>query len=410
MHSFFAVTAPGLEALTAQELQRLSLLPDAAAAATAAPGSVAFQGDLDALYRANLHLRTASRVLVRIGDFSAAAFSELRKKASRLDWEHYLVPGQPVAIRATCKASKLYHADAVAERIAGAIADNLGQPIVRKKLGDEEAANPSQLVVVHLSHNHCTVSVDSSGELLHRRGYRQAVAKAPLRETLAAALLLAAPWDTATPLIDPFCGSGTVPIEAALLALGVAPGYQRRFAFMDWPGFDKKRWAALLVESQANVGTELPPGCQIIASDRDAGAVRMAQENAERAGVAQHIQFTCQAVSAIRPPAAQGSTSAGRFQHPVSGDTHAPGRMPEASARSGWVITNPPYGVRVSSNKDLRNLYAQLGNVLRTQCPGWHVAILCNDQALLAQTRLTLDTSFPLLNGGIKVRLAKGVV
>ena len=113
MNSFFAVTAPGLETLTAQELQRLNLLP------TVTPGGVAFQGDLDALYRANLHLRTASRVLVRIGDFSAAAFSELRKKASRLDWERYLVPGQPVAIRATCKASKLYHADAVAERIAG---------------------------------------------------------------------------------------------------------------------------------------------------------------------------------------------------------------------------------------------------------------------------------------------------
>ncbi len=409
MNSFFAVTAPGLEALTAQELQRLNLLP------TVESGGVAFQGDLDALYRANLHLRTASRVLVRMGDFNAAAFSELRKKASRLDWARYLVPGQPVAIRATSKASKLYHADAVAERIAGAIADSLGQPIVRQKLGDEEAANPpcmeggscaslrsphlgilpgaqvspevgsrerpSQLVVVQLSHNHCTVSVDSSGELLHRRGYRQAVAKAPLRETLAAALLLAAPWDTATPLIDPFCGSGTVPIEAALLALGIAPGRQRRFAFMSWPGFDEKRWMTLLAESQAAMRIELPPGCQIIASDRDAGAVRMAQENAARAGVAQHIQFTCQAVSAIRP-------------------TTAP----------GWIITNPPYGVRVSSNKDLRNLYAQLGNVLRTQCRSWHVAILCNDQALLAQTRLTLDTSFSLLNGGIKVRLARGLI
>ena len=300
MNSFFAVTAPGLEALTTQELQRLNLLPDTVAIATAGSGGVVFQGDLNALYRANLHLRTASRVLVRIGDFSAAAFSELRKKASRLDWEHYLVPGQPVAIRAICKASKLYHADAVAERIAGAIADRLGKPIVRQKPGDEEAAHlpcregsscgtlrlrsslrsphlgilpgaqvsqegsrhptsrdistsgyvtgcrerPSQLVVVQLSHNRCTVSVDASGELLHRRGYRQAVAKAPLRETLAAALLLAAPWDIATPLIDPFCGSGTIPIEAALLALGVAPGRQRCFAFMNWPGFS--HWPGIL--------------------------------------------------------------------------------------------------------------------------------------------------------------------
>ncbi len=394
VNSFFAVTAPGLEVLTTQELQRLNLLPDVVTAATTEPGGVAFQGDLDALYRANLHLRTASRILVRVGDFSAAAFSELRKKAGRLDWARYLVPGQSVVIRATCKASKLYHADAVAERVAGAIADCLGQPVIRQKPGDEEAANPpcreahvsqgelpSQLIVVQLSHNHCTVSIDASGELLHRRGYRQAVAKAPMRETLAAAMLLAAPWDPASSLLDPFCGSGTLPIEAALLALELPPGRNRRFAFMDWPGFDTKRWAALLAESQVRVRTELPSGCHIIASDRDAGAVRMAQENAERAGVAQHIQFTCQALSAIRPP-----------------------------ANSGWVITNPPYGVRVSSNKDVRNLYAQLGNVLRAKCPGWHTAILCNDKALLAQTRLVLDTSLSMLNGGIKVWLARGRV
>ena len=385
VNSFFAVIAPGLEVFTAQELQNLNLLPEAVTVVTAESGGVAFQGDLSALYRANLHLRTASRILVRIGDFSAAAFSELRKKTSRLEWERYLVPGQQIVIRATCKASKLYHADAVAERVAGAIADRLGQPIIRLKLGDDEATNPLQiplqLIVVQLSHNHCTVSVDSSGEPLHRRGYRQAVAKAPMRETLAAVMLLAAPWDITSPLLDPFCGSGTLPIEAALLALGLPPGRNRRFAFMDWPGFDEKQWLMVLAESRSGVRIDLPPGCHISASDRDAGAVRMAQENAERAGVAQYIQFTCQAVSAIRPP-----------------------------ADSGWVITNPPYGVRVSSNKDVRNLYAQLGNVLRAKCPGWHTAILCNDKALLAQTRLALDASFSMLNGGIKVWLARGRV
>lgn len=378
MNSFFAVTAPGLETFTAQELHRLNLLPDATNPPMTEAGGVAFQGELDAMYRANLHLRTASRILVRIGDFNAAAFSELRKKASRLDWASYLVPGQAVAIRATCHKSKLYHADAVAERVAGAIADQLGQPVSHQKPGDEEADNPPQLVVVRLVHDHCTVSMDSSGELLHRRGYRQAVAKAPLRETLAAAMLLASEWDTTSPLLDPFCGSGTLPIEAALLALGLPPGRNRHFAFMDWPGFDEKRWAALLAECQPRAGVELPP---IMASDRDAGAIRMAQENAERAGVAQHIQFTCQAVSAISPPAG-----------------------------TGWVVTNPPYGVRISSNKDLRNLYAQLGNVLRAKCPGWHTAILCNDLMLLGQTRLTLDTSLSILNGGIKVRLGRGLV
>jgi putative N6-adenine-specific DNA methylase len=382
MDSFFAVSAPGLEAFTALELRRLGLLPPAASpadqVALAEPGGVAFDGTRKSLYRANLRLRTASRVLVRLGEFYASAFSELHKKAGRLPWERYLIPGQPVAIRVTCHKSKLYHSDAVAERIARGIADKLGKESPRQKPGDEEAENPAQLVVARLVNDQCTVSIDSSGELLHRRGYRQAVAKAPLRETLAAGMLLACGWDATSPLLDPFCGSGTLPIEAALLALGLAPGRNRRFAFMDWPGFDAKIWQAILAESAPPSKAATPV---IQASDRDAGAVRMAQENAERAGVAGVIQFTCRAVSAIEPP-----------------------------ARAGWVVTNPPYGLRVSEGKDLRNLYAQFGNVLRAKCPAWQVALLCNDPALLGQTKLKLDTSLSLINGGVNVRLARGKV
>jgi putative N6-adenine-specific DNA methylase len=386
MDSFFAVTAPGLEALTALELRRLGLLPPVAVVAgqaalplaLAEPGGVAFDGNLTALYRANLGLRTASRVLVRLGAFYAAAFSELHQKAKRLPWERYLTPGQPVAVRVTCHKSKLYHSDAVAERIVQAISDKLGKPVPRQKPADEDAENPPQLVVVRLVNDQCMVSIDSSGELLHRRGYRQAVAKAPLRETLAAAMLLASNWDTNSPLLDPFCGSGTIPIEAALLALGMAPGRNRRFAFMGWPGFDSKSWKAILAENVIPARAQMPT---IQASDRDEGAVRMAQENAERAGVAGYIQFTCRAVSAIEPPVGPG-----------------------------WVVTNPPYGLRVSEGKDLRNLYAQLGNVLRAKCPAWQVAILCNDLALLDQTGIKLDTSLSLINGGVNVRLAKGRV
>lgn len=375
MDSFFAVTAPGLEAFTALELQRLGLLTDK----KTENGGVPFEGDLRTLYRANLRLRTASRVLVRLGAFYAAAFSELHKKASRLGWERYLVPGQPVAIRVTCHKSKLYHSDAVAERVAGAIAAKLGKPVPRRKPGDEEAENPPQLVVVRLVDDQCTISIDSSGELLHRRGYRQALAKAPLRETLAAAMLLASGWDMHSPLLDPFCGSGTIAIEAALLALDIPPGKDRRFAFMDWPGFDAKNWKAVLAESAPRPLSETPPIIQ--ASDRDAGAVRMAQENAARAGVGEHIQFACRAVSTIEPPIAPG-----------------------------WVVTNPPYGLRISEGKDLRNLYAQLGNVLRAKCPGWQAAILCNDLKLLGQTGIKLDTSLSFVNGGVNVKVARGKV
>ena len=378
MDTFFAVSAPGLEKYTALELRQLKLLPEPDLGGEGEAGGVAFQGGWDELYRANLQLRTASRVLVRLGTFYAGSFSELRKKAGQLDWQRYLVPGQPVAIRATCHKSKLYHSDAVAERVAGAIADRLGRPVARQKPGDEEAERPPQLVVVRLVNDQCSLSIDSSGELLHRRGYRQALAKAPLRETLAAGLLLASGWDLQSPLLDPFCGSGTIPIEAALLALGAAPGRSRRFAFMDWPGYDAQTWEAVLAKARPVPGASLPV---IQASDRDAGAVRMARENAERAGVGGLIEFTCRAVSAVEPPAGPG-----------------------------WAVTNPPYGLRVSEGRDLRNLYAQFGNVLRAKCPGWQVAVLCNDLKLLGQMGIELDSSMSLINGGIPVRLGRGRV
>ena len=360
-------------------------------------GGIEFHGTLRDLYRANLHLRTASRILVRLGEFYAAAFSELRKKASRLAWEQYLAPGQPVALRVTCHKSKLYHSDAVAERVAGAIADRLGQAsLFTTKRGDDETVETTrrvvstnaQLIVVRLMHDKCTISMDSSGALLHQRGYRLATAKAPLRETLAAGMLFASGWDKASPLLDPFCGSGTIAIEAALMARNIAPGRARRFSFMDWPNFDAALWQSLLetVETRDDSprsGAErdrasLPP---IMASDRDAGAIEAAKANAARAGVADGIEFSRRAVSAIEPP-----------------------------SQPGWVVTNPPYGVRVSGNKDLRNLYAQFGNVLRAKCPGWHVAMLSGSAQLQKSVGLKFDDGVPLVNGGLKVRLVRAMV
>lgn len=393
--NYFAACAPGLEPLLAGELRQLGLVGsgstagDASASRDSSPnaisaGGVAFEGSLDALYRANLCLRTASRVLVRLGDFYAAGFPELHKKAGRLAWERFLKPGQSVDLHVTCHKSRLYHSGAVAERVLAAIGDRLGKPVTPLKApaAGEDEGTAGQIIVVRLVHDHCQVSIDSSGELLHRRGYRLATAKAPLRETLAAAMLLASGWDGASPLIDPFCGSGTIPIEAAMLALGIPPGRNRKFAFMGWPGYSPDRWQALIRQEQPLAAA----GLVIQASDRDAGAVRMAQENARRAGVDEMISFACQAVSAIQPPAIQPSES------------------------SGWVVTNPPYGIRVSARNDLRNLYAQIGNVLRAHCPGWRVAILCSDPALLAQTGFRLDTSFSMVNGGVNVRLGRAIV
>jgi len=378
----FAVCAPGLEPFMGQELRNLGISP-AAAASTAGEhageeeGGFEFSGYRKDIYRANLHLRIASRILVRLDEFYTTTFSELRKKASRLAWEKYIKAGQPVSFHVTCRKSKLYHSDAVAERVQGAIQDHMGKLPAASKL-KEGSDNSPQLIIVRLVNDRCTISVDSSGDLLHRRGYRLETAKAPLRETLAAGLLLASGWDGTAPLIDPFCGSGTIPIEAALMANHIPPGLQRKFSFMDWPGFSMTEWQKLL--DSANSGEQADP-VQIMASDRDAGAIQIAQSNAERAGVAQLIQFSCRAVSAIEPPA-----------------------LP------GWIVTNPPYGVRVSADHDLRNLYAQMGKVFRLKCPGWNFGLLSSDLKLLGNTGLEYTNMLNLVNGGIEVKFATGKV
>jgi putative N6-adenine-specific DNA methylase len=385
MERLFAVCTPGLESFTAQELVQLGLIeshspPRSEDSLTGnkteyESGGMEFQGSLHDVYRTNLYLRTASRVLVRVGKFYASAFPELRRKVSRLLWENYLAQERPIALRVTCRKSRLYHEGAVAERVAGGIADRLGKPPPVQKYHEDSGTDLPQLIVVRLVDNLCTISIDSSGALLHRRGYRLATAKAPLRETLASGMVMASGWDTISPLLDPFCGSGTIPIEAALLAKRVPPGYARRFAFMDWPNFDSRFWDKLLADAGKAIVSAIP---KIIASDRDAGAIQAAQANAERAGVADCIESSCKAISAIDPP---------------------PG--------PGWVVTNPPYGVRLSKTKDLRNLYAQLGKVLRDKCSGWRVTMLCDSIQLIRSTGLEFDKGILMMNGGLKVRLVR---
>lgn len=366
----FAVAAPGLEPLVDEELRALASLhpldvdePE--------PGGVGFRTDRRGLYAANLHLRLASRVLVRIGAFHASAFHELERHAGRLPWDAFVAPGRGVEFRVTSRKSKLYHQDAVAERLMRAV--------VGRVLGSPAGGAPPQEFVVRLFHDECTVSADASGELLHRRGYRLAAAKAPLRETLAAAMLAAARWDGTAPLLDPMCGSGTIPIEAAQLARRIPPGLGRRFAFEQWPGFDADAWEAVRAAARERMLPRSPAPIQ--GSDRDAGAVAAATANAERAGVAADIQWRRAAISAIEPP---------------------PG--------PGWIVTNPPYGVRVGERQRLRDLYAQLGNVLRRRCPGWQVALLSTHAELEWQTGLALTPAFGTENGGIRVRLMWGVV
>ena len=367
----FAIATPGFESVVERELRTLGF-----DSACAEEGGVAFRADDRGLFAANFHLRAASRVLVRIAEFTAKSFAELERRAKPIAWKPYVPPRSRVTFRVTCKKSRLYHSDAVAQRLEKALVAAVpGVEVGRATTDDtDEGDAASQRIIVRFAHDVCTISADSSGELLHRRGYRLATAKAPIRETIAAGCLLALGYDGAVPLVDPMCGSGTFAIEAALIARNIAPGAKRRFACESWPGFDSA--AVKRVRAEATAAVRPSAAAPIHASDRDAGAVKATRANAERAGVSGDLATTECPLSAIEPPAGRG-----------------------------LCIANPPYGTRVGERDALRNLYAQFGNVARAKLPGWRVALVSAERSLEAQTKLPFEEVLRFSNGGIKVRL-----
>jgi putative N6-adenine-specific DNA methylase len=380
---FFAITAPGLEEILAAEIASLT-----GRTGETSSGGVAFAGGLKDMRRVNLWSRIANRVLVRIDEFHASSFHELERRAKQIDWSRFVNPGQSIRFRVTCRKSRLYHSDAVAERFAAAINAKVGKnKHIKTRDADDEASSEesgasdhspdAQLFIVRIVDDECAVSADSSGELLHRRGYRQAVAKAPLRETIAAAMLVGSGWDLMSHLVDPMCGAGTIAIEAAMMARKIAPGANRNFAFEKWPGHDAAAWKTE-VDSAKNEALPKAPG-KIVGSDRDEGAISAAKSNAERAGVSDDVQFDVRALSSAE--------------------------FPEAP---GWIVTNPPYGLRVGETGALRNLYAQLGKVLRERAKGYRLAMLSADSELESQLKLDLNEVFATSNGGIPVHLVTG--
>ena len=360
----FAVCAPGLEPVLEAELTALGMR------ARSVPGGAELEGDARDVERLNLWLRTASRVLVRLGQVKATSFAELVRKARTLPFETVTRRGEPVAIRVTCHKSRLYHSGAVAQRLRESLQERLGGTVPQVD-DDEEAAQPAQLLLARFDHDVCTVSADSSGALLHRRGYRLAQSQAPLRETLAAAVLRAAGYTGAEPLLDPLCGSATIPIEAALIARRRAPGLTRDFAFQRWPGHDAQRFAALRAQARDQELSRAPAA--IAGSDADAAAVAAARENAQRAGVAEDVRLD-EALLREAYPAAAGP---------------------------GLIATNPPYGVRVRG--DLPGLYRELGDLARRS--GYRVAALIADRRVAQRSGLAWKPLLRTQNGGLKVEL-----
>lgn len=371
------VCLPGLEAVLAGELDDLSIAHRPAGA-----GALAARMTDRQLYLANVSLGTATRLLVDAGSFRARSFAALEHELAAVDLGRWLDRGTPVRFRITSHRSKLLHTAAVEERL-------------RRVLG-VGPAGPSPddglLVVVRSDRDVVSLRVDSSGAPLHRRGWRGPQAKAPLRETVARAALVASGWRPGRPLIDPMCGSGTIGIEAARWAAGILPGSGRSFAFEDWPSFAPGTWASVRASvapgppASGRPESAGPPGsadaggsgepsgsvppvgsagsggtASIVLRDRDAGAVAAAGENAERAGVAHLVQVTEGSVSDVAPPA---------------------GEVP------GLLLTNPPWGERVAGGGDLRDLYARLGQVAVDRLPGWTVAVLTTQARLAAATGL----------------------
>ncbi len=375
-YDLFAVCQPGLEKFVAGELRSLGIVHP-----RPVHGGVEFSGFLTHVYRVNLWSRTTERVLLRLREFRAESFRELHHKAARTAWEEFLTPGCEVSIRATCRKSILMHTGGVAERIVNGISDRLGRPSRLITTDEENKSARPNFIVVRIVDDRCLISLDTSGALLHFRGYRQATAKAPLRETLAAAMILSSGWTSDRSLLDPFCGSGTIPIEAALIARRIAPGRRRSFAFMEWQKFDRAVWNALLDQAESAACDHVPASIQ--GSDRDAGAIEASRSNADRASVLDDIEFSQRAMSALEPLGV------------------------------GDVITNPPYGQRVGgagAHGDVRNLYAQLGKVLQAKCAGWRVAMLSSDVHWEYSTGLKFEPIARFNNGGIKVRFVQTVI
>ncbi|HBS49332.1 MAG TPA: RNA methyltransferase [Rhodobacteraceae bacterium] len=362
MESFeiFLQAPPGLEQVLAEEARGLGF-----ADPVPVPGGVTLHGGWPEVWRTNLWLRGATRVLVRIGAFRAFHLAQLDKRARKFPWGEVLRPDVALRVEATSRKSKIYHARAAAQRVERAIAEELGAPI------DAKAALTLR---VRIDDNLCIFSVDSSGDPLYKRGYKPAVGKAPLRESMAALFLRAAGYDGRMPVLDPMCGSGTFPIEAAEIAAGLAPGRARGFAFEQLAGFDADRWA----EMRARAGQVGETGLRFHGHDRNAGAIGSARANADRAGVGDLCHFTAQAVSDLAPP----------------------------EGPPGLVIANPPYGTRIGERKPLFALYGALGEALRARFKGWRVGIVTTDAGLAQATGLPfLPPGPPVPHGGLKVRL-----
>jgi putative N6-adenine-specific DNA methylase len=366
---FFATCAPGVEPVLHEEIRALRL-----PRSERQVGGVYFEGGIEAARRANLWLRTAIRVLMRVQRFACGDEGTLYAETKRVPWESFLQADGGLVVDAQSRDSSLSHSRFIEQRVKDAIVDRFREKTGRRPNVDREAADLG--VHAHLFRDRCTLSVDTSGHALHRRGWRKHQGRAPLAETLAAAVLKFSGWDERAPLLDPFCGSATIPIEAALMAAGIAPGlFSQGFGFENWPGHDTKAWER--EKSEAHQERRSPKRLRLHGTDRDKQRIGEARENAAAAGVGDQVELEV--------------ADAREF---------APRR-----GWNAWIASNLPYGERIDRGIDLEVLYERFGDALRTHCEGYHVALLCPLGPLTKKLGLRRPERHTLLNGGLDCRL-----
>jgi len=367
---FFATTAKGLEDVLAGELQKLG-----AKQVKSANGGAAFTGSMVDGYRACLWLRTANRVLMPLTNFTCPSQEALYEGVYSLAWEDRVTPDMTLAVDASLRDSGMTHSRYAALKTKDAIVDR-----VRDRCGarpNVDARNPDLRINLHLARNQCTVSLDLAGTGMHRRGYRRDPTIAPLKETLAAGLVALSEWDRQSHFVDPMCGSGSLPLEAALLASDTASGLlSPGFGFQRWPDFDAAAWQQLLAEAeqcrrqlQANL---------VFGSDRDRRAVELARRNADRAGIWSTIRWSQHDFTRLDPPAERGT-----------------------------LICNPPYGERIGDAGTLENFYRKIGDTLKQRWTGWTAWIFTGNLPLAKRIGLKPSHRIVLYNGPIECRLLK---
>jgi putative N6-adenine-specific DNA methylase len=367
---FFATCARRLEPLLAAELRELG-----AAGVAEGRGGVSFRGELETLYRANLWLRTAVRVLWPVLEAPVHSPDELYDAVQTVDWSRYLTPDHTLAVDCNVRDSKLTHSKYAALKVKDAICDQFVRLQGRRPSVDVE--NPMVALNLHVYRDEAVLSLDSSGESLHKRGYRPILTRAPLNEALAAGLILQTGWRGAVPLVDPMCGSGSLCIEAAWIALRRPPGLtRRRFGFMGWMDFDVELWTGLRDEARRQVRKALDQ--PVLGYDVRSDAVRFAQGNARAAGIGHLLRFEVRDVRDFRP-----------------------------AGGPGILICNPPYGERIGEEKELKGLYRTLGEVFRERCAGWTLYVFTGNPFLARQVGMKPAATFDFFNGKIPCRLLR---